>query len=148
MVCACSSAMLPAQDAKLITLRILDGRTGNPVSPSNVQVLFNHQQEAHGNWVDQKEDGSIEVKVPPDAKAIAVRATYLNSLEYYINCDVAKQKNTEEISWYPVADVLTSGLAIPNECVNQKAAAKVKVTAKPGEFVIFVRQRNWREQAE
>jgi hypothetical protein len=148
IACACVVSVLPAQDGKVITLRILDGRTGKAVIPSNVQVLFNHQTEAHGNWVDQKDDGTVEVKLPADAKAIAVRSTYENSIEYYINCDVARQKDTEAITWYPVADVVASGLAIPNDCLAQKAADKVKVTAKPGEFVIFVRKRGWREQLE
>ncbi|HUB29271.1 MAG TPA: hypothetical protein VL967_06220 [Terracidiphilus sp.] len=148
IACACFVALLPAQDAKVITLRILDGKTGQAVTPSNVQVLFNHQSEAHGSWVDQKDDGTIEVKMPPDAKSIAVRATYENSIEYYINCDVARQRDTQSVSWYPVADVLASGLAIPNECANAKAAEKIKVTTKPGELVLFVRKRGWREQIE
>jgi hypothetical protein len=148
VACASLVAVLPAQDAKLITLRILDGKTGQAVTPSNVEVLFNHQSEAHGSWVDQKDDGTIDVKMPADAKTIAVRATYENSIEYYVNCDVGRQRDTQAISWYPVADVLASGIAIPNECVSQKSADKVKVSPKPGELVLFVRRRNWREQVE
>ena len=34
-----------------------------------------------------------EVKVPNDAKVIVVHATYENSTVYYINCDMAKQKD-------------------------------------------------------
>jgi hypothetical protein len=139
---------LLAQTGRVITIKVRDGKTGAPVTPSNIHVRFNHQGEASGNWVDQKDDGTIEVRLPADAKAITVRATYENSMEYFVNCDMAKQKDSAADSWYPVSDILTSGIAIPNDCVKPKDADKVKVDAKPGEFVLFVRKRNWKEEAE
>jgi hypothetical protein len=147
IACMCALAgVLQAQIGRTITIKVRDGKTGETVTPSNVHVRFNHQREARGDWVDQKDDGTIEVKVPADAKAISVRATYENSMEYFVNCDVSKQKNSSAESWYPVTDILASGLAIPNDCVNQKDADKVKAGVKPGEFVLFVRKRNWKEQ--
>jgi hypothetical protein len=140
------AALVQAQSVKIITIKVRDGRTGEAVTPSNIQVRFNHQSEARGNWVDQKDDGTIEVKLPDDAKAISVRGTYLDSTEYFVNCDMAKQKNSAAESWYPVSDILTSGIAIPNDCVKPKDAGKVKADPKPGEFILFVRKRNWKEQ--
>jgi hypothetical protein len=46
-----------------------------------------------------------------------------------------------------LTDIVTSGLAIPNDCARVKDAAKVRGEVKPGEFVLFVRKRNWKEQA-
>jgi hypothetical protein len=147
IACMCALAgVLQAQIGRTITIKVRDGKTGEAVTPSNVHVRFNHQPEARGDWVDQKDDGTIEVKIPADAKAISVRATYENSMEYFVNCDVSKQKDSSAESWYPVTDILASGLAIPNDCVNQKDADKVKAGVKPGEFVLFVRKRNWKEQ--
>jgi hypothetical protein len=142
-----SVALLQAQIGRTITIKIRDGKTGETVTPSNVHVRFNHQPEALGNWVDQKDDGMIEVKLPQDAKVISVRATYLDSTEYFVNCDVAKQRDSSAESWYPLTDIVTSGLAIPNDCARVKDAAKVRGEVKPGEFVLFVRKRNWKEQA-
>jgi hypothetical protein len=34
----------------------------------------------------------------------------------------------------------------PDGCGTAKQAAKVKATAKPGEFVFFVRKKNWHEE--
>jgi hypothetical protein len=138
--------VLQAQAGKTISIKVLDGRTGEAVSPSNVHVRFNHEPDVRGDWVDQKDDGTIEVRLPADAKAISVRATYDGSTEYFVNCDVAKQKNTTQDSWYPVTDILTSGIAIPNDCAKPKDVDKVKIEAKPGELVLFVRKRNWKEQ--
>jgi hypothetical protein len=141
------AGMLHAQAGKIIIVKVRDGKTGDSVTPSNVQVLFDHQTDATGRWVDQKDDGTIEVKVPAGAKVLAVRATYQNALEYYVKCDVAKQKDTGQDSWYPVDEILSSGISAPNDCVKSKAADKAKVEARPGEFVLFVRKRNWKEQA-
>jgi len=141
-------ALLQAQIGRTITIKVRDGKTGEKVTPSNVQVRVNHRSEAGGNWVDQKDDGTIEVKLPEDAKAISVRATYLDSTEYFINCNMAKQKDSSVESWYPVTDIVTSGLAIPNDCVKPKDAGKVSRDVKPGEFILFVRKRNWKEQAK
>lgn len=140
-------AQAAAAAKTIITVKLRDGKTGQSVDVSNVNVRFNHQSEAGGNWVDQKDDGSIEVTLPHDAKVIAIRTTYMNSLEYYVNCDVAKQKNVDAETWYPVADILAGGLAIPNDCVRPKDADKVKIDPKPGELILFVRKRNWKEQA-
>ncbi|MGA8668679.1 MAG: hypothetical protein WB679_02320 [Terracidiphilus sp.] len=144
----CFTGLLPAQNGRVITIKVRDGKTGASVTPSNIHVRFNHQGEASGNWVDQKDDGTIEVRLPVDAKAITVRATYENSMEYFVNCDMAKQKDSTADSWYPVSDILTAGIAIPNDCVRPKDADKVKADAKPGEFVLFVRKRNWKEEAK
>jgi hypothetical protein len=140
------AAMLPAQTGKTIIIRLRDGKTGQSLDPSNVHVRFNHQPESGGQWVDQKGDGTIEVRLPEGSKVIAVRATYANSLEYYVNCDVAKQRDTDGQTWYPVDDILNSGISAPNDCVRAKEAEKVKVEAKPGEFVLYLRKRNFKEQ--
>jgi hypothetical protein len=139
---------LSAQTGKTIMIKLRDGKTGESVTPSNLQVRFDHQTEADGKWVDQEKDGTTEVRIPDGAKVLAVRATYLNALEYYVNCDVAKQKNTDQETWYPVSDILGDGISAPNDCVNSKIAQKVKVDAKPGELVIYVRKRNWKEQSQ
>ncbi|MGA7106728.1 MAG: hypothetical protein WBY75_03230 [Terracidiphilus sp.] len=145
----CAGAMpglLQGQAKKTIIIQVRDGKTGEAVTPSNVQVLFNHRSDVHGDWIDQKDDGTIEVKVPNDAKVIAVRATYESSTEYYVNCDMAKQKDPTVASWYPLTDILASGISIPNDCVKPKDADKAKVDAKPGELIVFVRKQNWKEQ--
>ena len=48
-------------------------------------------------------------------------------------------------SWYPVADILSAGIKIPNECIKEKDADKLNVEVKPGEFVLLVRKKIWLE---
>ena len=45
-----------------------------------------------------------------------------------------------------MTDILASGIVDSNDCVKPKDADKLKVDAKPGELVVFVRKQNWREQ--
>ena len=129
-----------------ITVRVLDGKTGEKIEPNNLEARINRQQSYHIEWVKLNDDGTVQLTLPDDATALSVRATYENSLEYYVNCDMARQKDTSAETWYPVKDILADGLAIPNDCVRSKDADKVKVDAKPGELVLFVRKRNWKEE--
>ncbi len=147
-VCAGVVCLVPRVEAqKQITVKVLDGKTAEKISPDNVEVRINRQQSAHIEWVKLNDDGTILLTLPDTATAVSVRATYANSTDYYVNCDMAKQKDPSAESWFPVSDIITDGLVIPNECVRPKDADKVKVDRKPGEFVLFVRKRNWKEQA-
>ena len=149
LVTLCGLANLaPAVRAqKKITVRVLDGKTGEKIQPDNLETRINRLQASHVEWVKINDDGTVGLALPEDATALSVRATYANSIEYYVNCDMAKQKNPSAETWYPVKDILTDGLVIPNDCVKAKDEAKVKVDPKPGELVLFVRKRNWKEQA-
>ncbi len=136
---------LHAQAAKRITLRMLDGRTGRIIQPTGILVRANHNAADHGDWTKQNEDGTSELKVPQDASVILIHATYENSTEYYINCDGPKQTEPRQALVSRIRDTHHRTCAAPNGCLKPKAAEKLKVTAKPGEFVLFVRKLNWRE---
>lgn len=138
---------LHAQSPRNITIRLLDARTGRPVLPENFMVRIDHQLTPHVDWVTHNEDGTGEFKIPDNVSVFSLHATYDNSMSIYINCDAAKPGDTPGERWYTVADILTAGFVAPNGCVKPKIADKLKVTAKPGEFVLFVRRHNWMEQA-
>lgn len=137
----------PAHSQQKIVIRVLDGKTGDKIHPDNLEARVNRLEATHVEWVKLNDDGTVGLQLPDNATALSVRATYANSVEYYVNCDMAKQKDTAAETWYPVKDIVTDGLVIPNDCVKPKDAGKVKADAKPGELVLFVRKRNWKEQA-
>lgn len=146
-VCGCLYAQMGSAEAwKTVTVRVLDSRTGEPVSPDMLMVRINERAANHSNWVRQNDDGSAQVRLPADAKVLSVQATYDNSTEIYINCDAAVEKNTSTKHWYGVPEILASGVVAPNECKQRKHALPPKADAKPGEFVFFVRQRKSREE--
>ena len=141
LLCAAAlSAGLHAQSGNTIQIRLLDGKTGLPVKASNYMVRIDHHDTAHNEWVQIKDDGTVLATLPADAREVAIKATYDMSMQTYINCDVAKESDKERDIWYPIGQILKSGVVAPNEC------SQTHYTAKPGEFVFFVRKRNWVEQ--
>jgi hypothetical protein len=142
---------LHSQDQKTITLRMLNGKTGELIATTNFLVRVNHEDEVHANWVQQNEDGTGRLTLPPTATLFSVHATYESATRIYINCDSDKEKPSNEHQlgidhWYPVESILTSGVVAPNNCAGKKIPERLQVIAKPGEFVFFVRPLNAREQ--
>ena len=125
---------------------MLDGKTGRPVVPDNYIVRLNHLNAIHNEALHIDDDGSGKVTVPADASFLAVQGTYHNSLDIYINCDAGMEKNTSTLHWYSIADILNSGVIAPNECYKGKYTNNPAVTAKPGEFIFYVREITWRDK--
>ena len=139
-------ALAPGQAGKIITVRVLDGRTGASITPDNLHVRFKAGKLMDAQWVKQNDDGTTSVEVPAGATEISLHATYDNAMEFYVNCDQRRQKGGPEESWYPVGGILSAGSSTPNVCA--KSADKLKVDLKPGEFVLFVRKRGWRDGSQ
>lgn len=136
---------LYAQTANTITIKVYDGKTGHPVQPTGYQVRINHDRMMHGDWVKPNEDGTAELTVPADASAISLHMAYQDSMEIYVNCDA--EKNAFGDIWYSVPQIMNKGLVTANGCGKTKANEKYKTTAGPGELILFVRERNWKERA-
>jgi hypothetical protein len=143
LTAAIACLAMPSLAQKKIVVRIFDGRNGEKISPDNVEVRINRQQASHIEFVKLNDDGTVELTLPDNATALALRATYGNSMDYYVNCDVAKQKNTSTMTWFPIDDVLKSGIVMSDEC--RKAKDMEPATAKPGEFVLYVRKPGMRD---
>ena len=139
--------LLHAQSGQTISILMLDGKTGKPLVPNNYIVRFNHLDAFHNEALQLNDDGLGKVVVPANATVISVQGTFHNSLDIYINCDAGMEKNTSTLHWYPISEILNSGVAAANGCFKGKYAEATHVTAKPGEFIFFVRETNWRESA-
>jgi len=139
---ACFSASLHTQSSNAISVRLLDGKTGQPVKVSNFLVRVDHNETVHNEWVKINDDGSVIVTLPADAAEFSIKATYNMGMDTFINCDAAKENDRERNIWYSVADVLKSGIVAPDEC------AKTNYSARPGQFIFFVRKRDWRDRPE
>lgn len=126
-----------SEDTANITLRMLDGKTGQPMSTSESQLDFwvgtslqpTQRADIGSRSVRPDKSGSAEITLPA-ASFISVHARYGNAGSDYVNCDRIK---TRAPFRYSVSQILTTGVAAPNYCSKRKA------DAKPGEFVFFVR---------
>jgi hypothetical protein len=136
------SAALHAQTPVTISIHLRDGRSGLPISASNFLVRVDHNETVHNEWVSMNDDGSVIVTLPADAKEFSVKATYNAGIETYVNCDAAKESDRERNIWYSVSDIVKKGVVAPDEC------GKTDFSAKPGEFLFFVRKRDWRDHPD
>lgn len=144
LIAVCGS--LCAESARTISLKVYDGKTGHPVVPTGYQVYVDHQSMMHGDWVKQNDDGTAELTIPADASSVALHLAYDDSMEIYVNCDA--DRNAFGDVWYSVPQIMTKGLVSANSCGKAKVNEKYKTTAGPGELILFVRERNWKERAQ
>ena len=140
LVVCCGS--LPAQTPKSITIRVLDPHTGKALVTSSVLIRVDHQKTVHANWVALNEDLTGKATLPADAALLAAQASYDNTMELYINCDSVKDNPPTGPHWYKLSDILATGVVAANGCSKRTAAAK------PGEFILFARRKNWHDSIE
>jgi hypothetical protein len=138
MTAVCGYCQTPA--TVTINIRMIDAKTGNLIPTTDFLIRIDHQEDQHGNWVKLNEDNSGKLTLPANASIVAVEGKYASSTTLYVNCDSLRDKPEPVVHWYTISEILASGVAAPNECSKHTAVAK------PGEFVFFVRQRNWKEQ--
>jgi len=135
-----------AQDGRTISIRIFDGKSAQPLVPSNLIVRIDHHDEIRNETLHIDSDGVGTVTVPDNAMVLSVQGTYDNGMELYFNCDAGMEKNAEAIHWYSIADILSTGVIAPNECYKGKYERNPRVPLKPGEFDFFVRKIGVRDE--
>jgi hypothetical protein len=138
-------ALVSAQERKTLTIIMLDGKTGKPIKPSNYIVRFDYHDATRNEGLRLDDEGVGTVYLPPEVSTISVQGTYLASMEIYLNCDAAMEKDTSTIHWYKVAEILTSGVNAPNECFKGKYAEATHLNTKPGTFIFYVRPVAWHD---
>ena len=149
---ACAMALVTSLHAQTaptaapatITVRMYDGRSGRQITPDNFLVRFDHQDDIRNAGLHIDDDGSGQITIPAGATFLSVEGTYDRSMEVYLNCDSGKEKEDRRRHWYAIATILSTGVIAPNECYNGKYE-RPRFDVKPGEFVFYVRQHNWRD---
>jgi hypothetical protein len=125
---------LCAQPEKVITIRLVDSKTGSPVIQDNLklQVWINHNTRDHGISLQQDKTGEASLAITEEMRSILILVPQAKDGWCLVNCDSVKD-HPYVAHWYSVADILKSGVVEPNHCNNRKTVAK------PGEIVIFIR---------
>jgi hypothetical protein len=135
---ACGS--LYAQTDHTITIRMLDSKTGRPITTSEFQVWIDHASGTNRRYVRPDSEGVGQMTLPHTVSVISVHAQYGKAMWGYVNCDSVKDRGPYLDHWYMISDILTSGIVAPNRCSKQKAVGK------PGEFIFFVRPMTFWEK--
>lgn len=153
LLCFAFFAFLPAntlraQPENTIRIRVLDSKTGLPITNADLDFVFWAVKDSPDSAVtnydtilngSQTGAGLGEVTIP--AAMHFVRAFInLRSSWGLVSCDFRKG-HPGPIPVYSVSRIIASGVAAPNLCSSRTARAK------PGEFVLFVRNLTLWEKA-
>lgn len=136
-------SLVRAQD-RTITIRMLDSKTGQPITTSEIEVTIKASQTSAPTkgtspiYVHPDESGVGEATFSITASDLAVYAP--DGVWGYVNCDSLKDHGSWQKHFYSISKILASGIAAPNFC------SKRKIVAKPGEFLFFVRSMTFWEK--
>jgi hypothetical protein len=139
------SSLAAAQSGPTITIRILDGKTGEPINPTNLLIRVDHKDEPYNEGLKLNGADPATAVLPPSATLLSVQGAYSESMDLYVNCDADMGKSEGPLRWYLIADILKTGMVAPDQCYKGRYAGRMHITVKPGEFVFFVRTHNWHE---
>ena len=139
------SAVIAAQAGPTLTFMILDGKTGEPLHPSNYLVRIDHRDEPYNETLKLNDDGTATVVLPPGAASISIQGSYDASTQFYVNCDVDTAREGGTPKWYAIADIVKSGMVTPDLCYKGKYEHRYAIAPKPGQFVFFVRTISWHD---
>jgi hypothetical protein len=134
-----------------IQVRVVDGRTGHPISGMSLTFVDYHTDEDGGYLDDLNGRKTVTTSVEgdsyvaePDVHGILV-FNVMGRDSMWTPC--SKQKfydgNTRKYGTdylYPVPTIVTSGLVAKNDCSKRTAGAKA------GELLIFIRPTTWWER--
>ena len=123
--------VIPATvSAEPITIRVVDGRSGHPITDEKLQLWFN-SQSGSAMSISTDKQGVARVDAPS-------AAALLLSANLYVDCRYSKQTGPERPT-YPVSEIVQSGVLAANTC------GKLKLSPTPGELIFFVRPEHWWE---
>lgn len=116
-----------------ITVRLLDGKTGEPIRAKEILLRFATELPAGGKFVGS----TLKAVTANDGRAV-----------FYINDPPAKfvwvsvplHRVDCSPGGFASEEVLRAGIVAENEC-DRKKKLQGKISAKPGEIVIFERDR-------
>jgi hypothetical protein len=126
-----SQSPAPA-DPPVITIRMLNGKSGKPLGERFIAVEFQNSPQKSMIFINRQGIGNLEI--PPGATAfslIAPAKKWGANQAAYIVCGLFGQ-------FIPVKDVLDHGYVPQNECKSN-----LKLTAAPGELLYLIEPLPW-----
>lgn len=123
------STMLSAEDV-VITIRLVNGRNGKPISDENLNVFINGSGFAENYRADK--NGIIRLTLDQNATV-----SFASNIEVACHPYTSQERQQRQ---YRVSEILDHGIADENLC-----SKKIRADAKAGEFVFYERQRMFLE---
>ncbi len=128
MVLATSPCVLAAEKV-IITIRLLNGRNGKPIRDEDLNVFRDQPHFAENFRADR--NGIIKFAIDRDALV-----SFMSNIQITCHEVTAIEKSAHELQQYKVRAIIEAGISDTNMC-----SKKVRVEAKPGEFIFYERPR-------
>jgi hypothetical protein len=123
------SPVLPAEDVT-ITIRLVNGRNGKPITDENLNVFLNGFGFAENYKADR--NGTIRLTVDRNANV-----SFASNIEVTCHPYAASERQQRQ---YRVSEIFRHGISDENMC-----SKKIRVEARAGEFVFYERPRTFLE---
>lgn len=122
------TSTLHAEDV-VVKIRLINGRNGKPITDENLNIFRNQPHFP----VNQRADRSGVINLTIDRNSLVSFASNIQ-VNYHQPTDA--EKSLHELQQYKVSNMMEHGISDTNTC-----SKKIKVEARPGEFVYFERPR-------
>lgn len=134
IVCTLIATALPcsvAAEDVVITIRLINGKNGKPIKDEELNVFRNGSHYSEGFRANH--DGIIKLKIDRDSVV-----SFMANIQATCHpLDTQSEENGRpRPREYRVAEILGHGISDQNMCSH-----KIRVEARPGEFVYFERPR-------
>lgn len=118
-----------------IVVRLVNSNTAEPMNGKPIVVYLGRDKSSHLPEVFTNKQGRAAIELPPGTEWITVA----ESSQTVWHC------SPFEKSTFATSDILEYGVVAVNTC-DRKGKLKGKLTAKPGEVIVFVRPLRFPEQ--
>jgi hypothetical protein len=128
----------PALFAQMITIRLLDGRNGQPLRGQILDVWLGDQPDGLPIQLRSGNDGIVLLPIPRDQQVFVITS------EFAADCrpNANSSKTVVNSNVYSFNDVDRKGIVTQNSC----GAATIKPV--PGQLTFFVRPLHWWEKMQ
>jgi len=113
-----------------ITIRLVNGRNGKPITDENLNVFLNGSGFTNNYKADK--DGTIRLAVDRNATV-----SFAGNIE--VTCH-PYPPSERQMRWFRVSEILDHGISDQNLC-----SKKIRTEARAGEFVFYERPRTFLE---
>ena len=127
LIAACTSTLVA--ENVVITIRLINGKNGKPIKDEDLNVFRDQPHFAENFHADR--NGIIKLMI--DRNALV---SFASNIPVTCHEQTEAEKSHHEFRQYRVSDILENGFSDTNTC-----SKKIRVEARPGEFVYFERPR-------
>jgi hypothetical protein len=129
---ACFASAATAEDV-VIAIRLVNGKNGKPIKDENLNIFRDQRHFAE----NIRADSNGVIKLTIDRNALV---SFASNIQITCHRTTEAETSRHELQQYIISDIVEHGISDTNTC-----SKKIRIEAKPGEFVFYERPRTFWE---